>query len=167
MTKRGIDRRNFNRLTAAAFGGIVAGSIAGCGGKDDGDATQTGGDGPDNQDTTGNETGGDELAVNDWTSDTHVCRGLNACNNKGKSADNGCAGQGTCATTPAAPHTCHTLNDCKYQGGCGETVGNNSCKGKGECSVPLGEDSWKKAREAFEAAMKSADKTVGSAPEAS
>ncbi|MCH8828249.1 MAG: hypothetical protein IID45_01595, partial [Planctomycetes bacterium] len=57
-------------------------------------------------------------------------------------------------------------NECKYLGGCEETVGQNKCKGKGACAIkPLKEDSWKKARASFEEARKNAEPKFGDAPE--
>ena len=35
MKKTDLNRRDFNRLSMAAFGGVVAGSLVGCGGGDD------------------------------------------------------------------------------------------------------------------------------------
>ncbi len=155
--KREIDRRKFTGLTAAAFGGILAGSMAGCGGDDDGgtEVSRRGDEGDE-------EGGDDEVAANDWTSDTHVCRGLDACKGKGAGGENECAGLGACATID--PHSCAGQNDCKYQGGCGDKIGNNGCKGKGGCSVPLHEGAWETARESFEAAMKKSEKSFGDAP---
>jgi hypothetical protein len=58
------------------------------------------------------------------------------------------------------------MNDCKYHGGCGGEHGINDCKGKGGCGhFPITGDAWKKARGAFEARMKAANKPVGQAPE--
>ncbi len=155
MKNTGIDRRKFNTLTAAALGGMVAGTVIGC----SGGGEEGGGSGDE-----GSGGGGDEVAANDWTGDKHVCKGLNACKGKGAGGDNDCAGQGTCAT--AAAHSCHGENDCKYQGGCEESIGNNACKGKGECGVPFHEkkDTWAKARASFEAAMTKADKNFGDPP---
>ena len=174
--KKEFDRRKFNGLTAAAFGGLLAGSVAGCGGGDDddtsdsGDGDDNGGDDEDSDDEDsdeedsddGDDESGDEVAANDWTGDTHVCRGLNACKGKGAGGENECAGQGVCATAKA--HTCHEANDCKYQGGCGESVGQNGCNGKGECGVPLKDSAWAKARKSYEAALTSAEKKLGDAP---
>lgn len=157
-----MDRRQFTKLTAAALGGMVAGTMVGCGGGDDKKGKAPGGDNKGSGAKGTDPKGGDEVAANDWTGDTHVCRGLNACMNKGASGDNACAGQGKCATAKA--HSCHEDNDCKYQGGCGESVGQNACKGKGECAVPLGEGAWTKARASFETAMKGASKEFGDAP---
>lgn len=98
----------------------------------------------------------------------HVCMGLNHCANQGYSKDNKCAGMGDCAT--AVGHPCHTLNDCKGQGGCGIFgttqefchPGLNDCKYQGSCGVPIlnsrfiaqgpnkGRSVWILARKRFE-----------------
>lgn len=136
-----MSRREFQRLTAAAFGGLVAGSaLAGSALADD--------------------------APPSILNDPHVCRGLNQCKEKGggdNKGKNSCAGQGSCAT--ADKHDCKGQNSCKGDGGCGENPGENACKGKGSCEVPLKGDMWKTARKNFEKAMKKADKTFGDAPE--
>ena len=137
-----LSRRDFGKLTAAAFGGVLLGStlIARAGEKDD--------------------KHDPELLLQE----KHVCRGLNTCKGKGKGSDNSCAGMGNCATVET--HSCKGENSCKGQGGCGEYPGQNSCKGQGGCNVPLKEKTWKKARKAFEAQMKKAGKTFGDAPKA-
>jgi hypothetical protein len=101
---------------------------------------------------------------NPLLSDPHVCRGLNTCKSKGADKKNSCAGTGTCAT--AKSHPCGSGNECKGQGGCGETPGENACKGKGDCHVPLAKDAWKKARSRFEVLMKADNKKFGPAPKA-
>lgn len=135
-------RRDFGKLTAAAFTGMVLGAAA------NGNAAEAG-------------AKSDPLLL---LKEPHVCRGLNACKGKGKTKDNSCAGQGNCATAKA--HGCHAQNDCKGQSGCGEHPGQNDCKGKGECGVPLSEGTWKKARKEFETQMKKAKKEFGAAPKA-
>ena len=50
----------------------------------------------------------------------HVCAGLNACYQHGKSGTNACAGTGDCATV--VNNSCHGNNDCRGQGGCGAAV---------------------------------------------
>ena len=140
-------RRDFNRLTLAAVGGLIAG------------AAQTA--------RTTHAAEGDKKGKKEL----HVCRGLNSCKGQGAEVDvdgdgrpdaNGCAGQGACAT---AKHiTCGGENECKNQGGCGATPGENDCKGQGHCHVPLMDSAWKKARTRFEARMKKANKEVGAAP---
>ena len=73
----------------------------------------------------------------------HACMGLNACANLGRTEKNSCAGQGYCSTT--MDHTCHVLNECKNQGGCG-LYGNaeefshpavNDCQYQGSCATPI------------------------------
>lgn len=179
MNREELNRRDFTRLTAAAFGGILAGTTIGCGGGDEKkkDTAATGTDPAPGDETAaaGTEGEGDKpegekpeigtLAEvpNDWMGATHVCRGLNACKNQGpEGTENACAGQGACAT--AEHHSCHGENACKYQGGCGSSVGQNACKGAGECAVPLGKTAWEKARASFEKAMAAAEKNFGDAP---
>ena len=141
MKLNNLSRREFAKLTAAAVGGVVAGTAV------------------------NGITGVAEGALVDESpllSGKNVCRGLNPKCGGHKGGSNKCAGQGSCHT--ANQHTCHGSNDCKGQGGCGATPGENACKGNGECGVPLGESAWKKARANFEAAMKAADKKFGPAP---
>lgn len=139
MKSSKLNRRDFGKLSAAAFGGMVAGaSVLHLG-------TQ--------------EASADE---NPLLSGKNVCRGLNHSCGGHKGGDNKCAGMGSCAT--AAEHTCHGHNECKGEGGCGANPGENACKGKGKCGVPLSDKAWKAARANFEAAMKAAGKKFGSAP---
>lgn len=133
-----FSRRDFNRLTSAALGGLLSGAVLGC-------------------TPAGNGGAGAPVAGKE-KNDKHVCRGLNEC----KTAANACAGQGQCSTVAA--HGCAGHNECKGEGGCGATPGENDCKGKGGCGVPL-EHAWKTARENFEKRMKAASKTFGKAPE--
>jgi hypothetical protein len=138
-----LSRRDFSRLSMAAFGGVVVGATglaAAAQSKEEGKEGET------------------SLLLQE----PHVCCGLNTCKGKAVDKKNACAGQGSCAT--AEKHSCHGENACKGQGGCGEKPGENACKGKGECGVPLQEKTWKKARKNFEAAMKKADKKFGSPP---
>ncbi len=138
----GLSRRDFGKLTAAAFGGVLLGS------------TLIG-------------RAADKSTEHDpalLLGDKHVCRGLNTCKGKGTGGDNSCAGMGNCSL--ADKHSCKGENSCKGQGGCGEYPGQNSCKGQGGCEVPLKEKTWKTARKAFEAQMKKAGKTFGDAPKA-
>ena len=86
----------------------------------------------------------------------HACMGLNSCKNEGRTSSNACAGQGFCstalkynATDPSTPiivdHTCHVLNDCRGQGGCGlygtqselMEPGQNGCQTFGSCATPI------------------------------
>ena len=137
-----LSRRDFSKLASAALSGMVAGALlTGCdpGAKDAKDKAVA--------------AGGAKNA----------CRGLNECKGQGGDGKNGCAGQGTCATT--AHHSCGGQNDCKNLGGCGTTPGTNECKGQGGCGVPMSHgDAWDRARVAFEARMKATNKTVGAAP---
>jgi len=134
MKRNDLDRRDFNKLTMAAFGGMVAGATVG--------ASRL-------------------MAADEEKKETHVCRGLNSCKNQG-SGENDCAGTGQCATATA--HSCAGGNDCKSQGGCGTAPGENSCKGQGKCAVPLKDKAWKTARARFEERMKKAGKSFGDAP---
>jgi len=172
-----INRRDFNRLTSAAFGGMVAGAMIGCnqpqqtadkggdkqGSGDAGSGTQDDDHGHDGEHADGGDhdhaaDSGPGLLIEG----KNVCRGLNhkCANHKG--GTNACAGQGACAT--ADSHTCHEANACKGQGGCGEHPGENACKGKGACAVPLGDEAWAKARKTFEAEMTEHGKKFGPAP---
>ena len=112
----------------------------------------------------------------------HVCMGLNACKGHDRFGSNDCAGTGYCAT--AEYHVCHTLNNCKSQGGCGlygtaheqDFPGENECCWQGSCAVPIqaeristmgrneGFSTWKLARKLFEARMEKAQRNVGPAP---
>jgi hypothetical protein len=139
MERSEMNRRDFQKLTAAAFGGAVVG--------------------------LGMQSA---LSAAQPTSpllgDNHVCRGLNTCKGKGVDKQNACAGQGSCAV--AEKHTCNGENACKGQGGCGNRPGENSCKGRGACNVPLTNVTWPKARKRFEQLMKASGKTFGQAPAA-
>ena len=151
MKKSKFTRRNFNRLSAAAFGGMMTGAVIGCQ-----QPADTGGESPPPD--SGEEDGSETASAGD----KHICRGLNACKGQGPSGSNECAGTGQCAT--AAAHACGGQNECKGQGGCGENPGENACKGEGKCHVPLPDDKWEKARKAFEEKMEAAGKQVGDAP---
>ena len=156
MKRNDLNRRDFNRLTVAAFGGVVAGSAIGCASRDDAAAPSTPGPG----ETT--DAGGDEEEGHVLLTGKNVCRGLNTCEGKGQGDGNACAGQGACAA--AAAHSCHENNECRGQGGCGENPGQNDCRGQGECAVPLSEGAWTRARKAFEEAAAVADMEIGDAP---
>jgi hypothetical protein len=135
-----LDRRDFHRLTAAALGGLAAGSVLGC----------TGGN-------SAPAPGGTAAA-----SEKHLCRGLNDCKGQGKGGQNACRGQGACATV--AEHTCAGQNECKGFGGCDETAGANECKTKGQCAVPLMDSAWDKVRKRKEAEWKEKNLEAGAAP---
>jgi len=134
-----LDRRRFNQLTAAAFGGLAAGSLLGCQG-DDKSA---------------------EVASVKPTGDAHLCRGLNDCKGKGKSGDNTCRGQGSCASFEAS---CAGQNECKGLGGCGANPGTNDCKGQGGCHVPLMPGAWETVRKRLEGEWKQKELAFGEAP---
>ncbi|NIP84139.1 MAG: hypothetical protein GTO03_00680, partial [Planctomycetales bacterium] len=133
MKSSELSRREFSKLTMAAFGGVVAGTAFGPA-----------------------RAAADEAEL---LREPHVCRGLNTCRGLGacKTAKNDCKGQNDCAGTGACAsakhHTCAGGNDCRGQGGCGANPGENSCKGEGKCAVPLMDDAWKAARANFEKAM--------------
>lgn len=155
MPDKGLDRRDFHKLTVAALSGMVAGTTLGCvngpAGKDSTTA-------PTTSAAAESLSEAEKLIIDE----PHTCRGLNSCKNLGRSKDNACAGQGTCASI--ADSTCGGNNECKGQGGCGDLPGMNSCKGKGGCHIPLMDEAWKTARTAFENAMKKSGKSVGAAP---
>lgn len=112
----------------------------------------------------------------------HACMGLNACKGHDRFGTNNCAGTGYCAT--AAAHTCHTLNNCRGQGGCGlygsadeqMKPGANDCAWQGSCAVPIqaerfstmgenaGKSTWKLARALFEQRMQQANRVIGDPP---
>ena len=112
----------------------------------------------------------------------HACMGLNACKGHDRIGTNSCAGMGYCAT--AVVHSCHTLNNCRSQGGCGlygtaeeqNNPGNNDCSWKGSCAVPInaerfstegintGKSVWKRARKVFEDKMNNNKRQFGDAP---
>jgi hypothetical protein len=146
MNPHELNRRDFHRLSMAAFSGALAGTMAGCG--DEKKPAPAG--------------GGAEVAS---TGTEHGCRGLNACKNQGASGKNDCAGQGTCATK-SWHHSCSAQNACKGQGGCGDKPLQNDCKGQGSCSIPLMDSAWEKARKHFDEQMKKEGKEVGEAPPA-
>ena len=138
MSESRVTRRDFGRLSAAAVGGLMIGSVVGC------------------------KTTSADPAQHVMLNEPHVCCGLNTCKSKGRGGDNACAGQGSCAT--ATEHACRGMNDCKGQGGCGTSAGLNDCKGHGKCAVPLSAKAWKAARANFEKAAGAAGMKVGAAP---
>lgn len=97
----------------------------------------------------------------------HACMGLNACQGHDRFGTNSCAGTGYCATVQ---HVCHTLNNCRGQGGCGlygsaeeqDLPAMNDCSWKGSCATPIqaeristqgtntGKSVWLLARKLFE-----------------
>jgi hypothetical protein len=138
-----LNRRDFQRLSMAALGGMLLGAGAA-------DAA---------------EEKDEKNKKNPLLTEPHVCRGLNTCKGKGADKKNACAGQGACATVKH--HTCGGQNACRGQGGCGAHPGENECKGMGSCSVPLhAGKTWERTRIRFEELMKKEDKKVGPAPKA-
>jgi len=173
MKRPDLNRRDFNRLTLAAFGGMVTGSMTGCQPKSEpapktdaeaGNETEKGHDDHDHEHAEGEEAAKGDKDVSLLMKEPHVCRGLNTCKGTHAGAKNDCAGMGACASV--AEHACAGQNECKGQGGCGTNPGMNSCKGKGSCHIPLMPDAWKLARAEFEKAMEKAGKKVGAAPAA-
>ena len=147
MQDKKLNRRDFDRLTAAAVGGLLAGAGAA------GAAF-----GADDEPKVPKK----DPKKNPLLGEPHVCRGINMCKGLGADKKNACAGQGACATAKA--HFCHFENECRGQGGCGAKPGENACKGKGECAVPMSSKAWKRARARFEELMKKEGKKVGPAP---
>jgi len=185
---QGMSRRDAGVLAGAALGGVVAGmALPRLFSGGDGAESQTASSGsaqPSDGASGGGSAGGGEGQVDvanypalqevdaeapegvvptQLLKEPHTCCGLNTCQGLGKSGENACAGQGTCAT--AETHVCQGLNSCKGQGGCGEYPGQNSCDGKGSCAVPLDKKQWKIARERFEELMSKAGRSVGKPPE--
>jgi hypothetical protein len=160
MNEQELNRRDFHRLTMAAFGGVVAGTVAGCGSEEKPAA-------PAAKPATGTTPESKEkpaaTEVAAVTGEPHACRGLNACKNQGASGKNDCTGQGECATK-SWEHSCGEQNACKGQGGCGDNPTTNECKQKGGCHIPLMAGAWDKARKHFEEKMKEDGKEVGAAP---
>ena len=165
-----LTRRDFNKLTATAFGGVLAGTLIGCGGNDD-DAGG-GGDGGGDASTTDTTTTGDNSPANGEQKlvggelpEHNACLGLNQCQEYGKNpGEHECAGQGACATASSEGPG---KNQCKFLGACLGKAGANDCIGQGECTVPLepfGDEIWQQARAAFEKRMKAKGTEIGAAP---
>ena len=111
----------------------------------------------------------------------HACMGLNACKGHDRFGTNDCAGMGYCATQK---HVCHTLNNCRGQGGCGLygdaaeqcKPGENKCAFQGSCATPIqaeristmgantGKSVWLLARDLFETRMENAKPNLGPSP---
>ncbi len=160
MSSNELNRRDFHRLSMAAMGGVMAGSLAGCETKP---AVPTAA--PSTAPTGSAEPAvaatGEVAGKQEW----HLCRGLNECKGQGggeTKGKNDCAGLGECATVKE--HACGGENECKGQGGCGENPAANECKGKGGCHIPLMDHAWKQVRKRFEDKMKTAGKKFGEAP---
>lgn len=144
MHPSNLKRREFHKLTAAAIGGLLAGSGSLV-------AAQEKEEKP-------------KLSVDPalLLAEPHVCRGLNNCKGKGKGERNACAGQGACSVV--TDHSCNGENDCKGMGGCGGYPGQNTCKGKGHCATPLKKETWAMARKQMEHLMADIGKKLGAAP---
>lgn len=102
MKKDDVSRRDFGKLTLAAFGGVLAGSVLG-----------------------GRMLSAEQHAEK---KEAHGCCGLNhSCKGQGADGKNECAGMGSCSTTEA--HSCQGHNACKNQGGEGvnDCKGKGSC----------------------------------------
>jgi len=157
MSNKNLTRRDFNALSAAAMGGILAAGAIGC----------TGGAKPAATPPAGDQTSsnGDSSSEETSTVAKHACRGLNECKGQGKTGENDCAGSGQCAAK-SIHHVCAGHNDCKNQGGCGDTPGANECAGKGGCAVPMEGSMWEKARKLFEERMEEKGVEVHPAPAA-
>lgn len=140
MDESRLHRRQFNKLTAAALGGMMSGALAGC--------------------NFSSEPADDAAAES--SGPKHLCRGLNDCKGQGADGKNDCRGMGTCATY--AHHACGGQNACKNQGGCGDEVGSNECKGDGGCEIPLMESAWEEMRTRLEADWKEAGKEFQDSP---
>jgi hypothetical protein len=137
-----LSRRDFAKLTLAAFTGLSAGAGAAATAMASGYNRRT--------------------VVNPLLTDPHICRGLNTCRGKGVDRRNRCAGTGTCAT--ARYHECKGHNDCRGQGGCGAQPGENQCRGWGACDVPLRPGTWVTARKRFEQLMIAQKRSFGVPP---
>ncbi|MDB5338922.1 MAG: hypothetical protein JWN70_4541 [Planctomycetaceae bacterium] len=162
MSSNELNRRDFHRLSMAAMGGVMAGSLVGCETKPavPPAAPPTA---PVSTPTPPAVASTDAVAVEkqEW----HLCRGLNECKGKGggeAKGKNECAGLGECASVKE--HACGGENECKGQGGCGANAAENECKGKGGCHIPLMDEPWTKVRKKLEEKMKTAGKKLGDAP---
>ena len=158
MNPTGMDRREFHQLSLAALTGVIAGVTSGCVEKPTAPAKPA---------ASVSSAGGTGVVLTAEAEalimdEPHTCRGLNSCSGKGRSGDNSCAGQGTCASIPNA--SCSGQTECKGQGGCGTNPGMNDCKGLGGCHIPLMASAWETARTAFETAMKKNGNKFGEAP---
>lgn len=151
MSSSELSRRDFQKLTAAALGGLLSGAVVGCG------------DPPAVGPKKSAQANGAATDFKMLDLEVHLCRGLNQCKGQGAGGENDCAGMGDCAT-PSTHHECGGQNACKGQGGCGETAAKNECKGQGKCHVPLMSSAWKDARALFESEMTKASKKFAPAP---
>jgi hypothetical protein len=190
MSDPSVHRRDFSRLSLAAFGGVVTGVTAwgqtppppiapprpivppsdtpaaaeSPTAKADGEKSTTGSDDVSAKAAKDKAADAKKKKDGEKPKEIHICRGLNYCKGQGKSGTNECAGRGDCATTPTSPHECATGNACKNLGGCGPTAGKNQCAGYGDGSVPLLEEEWPRLRAEFEYKMKRLRREIGPAP---
>jgi len=108
-------------------------------------------------------------------------RGSMLVKTRGIRGANKCAGMGDCST---ANHDCHTLNECKGQGGCGLIgtteefcfLSQNDCRYQGSCGTPIldsrfitqgpnrGRSVWQLARQRLEEQRPAAGQPVGPSP---
>jgi hypothetical protein len=127
-------------------------------------------------DNTTNNTGNTPNPI-----ELHACMGLNACKGHDRFGKNDCAGKGYCATVQ---HVCHTLNNCRGQGGCGlygsaeeqDLPAMNDCAWKGSCATPIqagrfstqgkntGKSVWLLARKLFEERLTKEGREFGKQP---
>ena len=160
MVRSNLTRRDFTKLAAAAFGGVVTGTLVGCGDEKS--------DKSDSKSSAGSDTKvGIEAPKTDVAylmNDKNVCHNLNTCKNNGKGTHD-CAGKSSCHNL-TADQSCGGKNECKGQGGCKGAAGINECKTQGGCAVPLNDDAWAATRKLFEAQWKKEkpDTALGSAP---
>ncbi len=157
MVSKSVFRKELGKLTAAALGGVMAGSMV----------TSLTGCGSNPTNSAAVDIGAQTVSMakeSEQSNEQHACAGLNGCKGKGADGKNSCAGTGGCASK-AMHHECKGHNACKGQGGCESKVGENACKGQGGCAVPMKDmAAWKMAREKFESKMQADGKEVGPAP---
>ena len=163
MVRSNLTRRDFNKLAAAAFGGVVTGTMIGCGDKKD-DEKKDGDKKDGDKKDAAKGTGGGDLTL--LMNDKNVCRGLNTCKANGQGSHD-CAGTSSCHNLKD-DQSCGGENECKGQGGCKGAAGINACETKGGCAVPLNDDAWAATRILFETEYKKKfpNKELGAAPKA-
>jgi len=129
MDPQELNRRDFHRLTMAAVGGVLAGTVAGCGGEDKPAP-------PPKAHPQRPPTPNRPSRLNRRARKSPRSRGIRTraadstpARIKGPLARTTVPGNGVCATK-AWHHSCGGQNDCKGQGGCGETATMNDCKQK-------------------------------------
>jgi hypothetical protein len=90
MDRSDLNRRDFTKLTMAALGGALAGAGAvHAAAQEDGTKEKK------------SKTKDPKKPL--LLQEPHICRGLNACKNKGKGGKNACAGQGNCPPRRPTP----------------------------------------------------------------